>query len=305
MSTILLIGGSGQVGWELQRTLIPLGKLVIPARGQCDLAAPLTLARVVDGVRPDIIVNAAAYTAVDKAEEEPALATAVNADAPAELAMAARRHGALLVHYSTDYVFDGRKQHPYTEDDAPNPLGVYGRTKLAGERAVREAGTDHLIFRTSWVYSARGKNFLLTMLRLAGEREQLRVVADQIGAPTWSRLIAEATALVLQQDLARRSAGMFESGVYNLTAAGSTSWHGFASAIIAAARDRDMPMKCREVMAIATTDYPLPAQRPANSRLSGAKLAQRYGLAMPAWESCMQLCLAELLAASSGKPGRT
>lgn len=294
MSTILLIGGSGQVGWELARALMPLGTLVIPDRGQCDLATPQTLSNAVDEVRPDVIVNAAAYTAVDKAEEEPALAMTVNADAPAELAKAARRHGALLVHYSTDYVFDGRKQGPYTEEDLPNPLGAYGRSKLAGDCAVREVGADHLIFRSSWVYAARGKNFLRTMLRLAGEREQLRVVADQVGAPTWARLIAETTLLVLQQDLARRRKGRFEGGVINLTAAGSTSWHGFASAIIAAARARGAPMKCREVVPIATLDYLLPAPRPANSRLAGAKLAQRYELQMPAWEACMHLCLDEL-----------
>ena len=294
MSTILLLGGRGQVGWELARALQPLGTLIIPAREQCDLTMPQTLSGFVNQIHPDVIVNAAAYTAVDQAEEKSALAMTINADAPAELAWAARRRGALLVHYSTDYVFDGRKPEPYTEDDAPNPLNAYGRSKLAGERAVCDVGADHLVFRSSWVYAARGKNFLRTVLRLASERETLQVVADQVGAPTWARLIADTTLLALQQDSVRRLNGTFESGVFNLVAAGSTSWHGFATAIVAGARARGAPLKCRDVLPIATSDYPLPAQRPANSRLSGVKLAQRYELTMPTWDSCMDLCLDEL-----------
>ncbi|MGH8619777.1 MAG: dTDP-4-dehydrorhamnose reductase [Burkholderiales bacterium] len=291
---ILLTGATGQVGWELARTLMPLGKVIIADRTRCDLAQPRTLAAAVDEVRPDVIVNAAAYTAVDKAEDETALAMAVNAEAPGELAKAARRHGALLAHYSTDYVFDGGQYSPYRETDPTGPLGTYGRSKLAGEEAVAASGADHVIFRTSWVYAARGKNFLLTMLRLAREREQLRVVVDQFGAPTWARLIAETTALALQQDLARRHEGAFESALVHLTAAGSTSWHGFASAIVDAAREQGMPLQCREVIPITTAEYPLPSPRPANSRLAGDRLAQRYGLEMPAWEWCLHLCLAEL-----------
>jgi len=291
---ILLIGSNGQVGWELARSLMPLGRVMVPERDQFDLARPDTLTTLINSLRPDVIVNAAAYTAVDKAEEETDLAMTVNARAPGALADAARRHNALLVHYSTDYVFDGTKAGAYSETDAPNPASAYGRSKLAGEEAVRSAGADHSIFRTSWVYAARGKNFLRTILRLAGEREELRIVADQFGAPTWARLIAEATALALQQDLARRKQGEFESGTFNLTAAGETSWHGFASAVIAAARARGAKLTCRTVVPITTTEYPLPAARPANSRLAGGRLAGRYGLAMPEWEGCMQLCLAEL-----------
>lgn len=302
MSRILLIGASGQIGWELARALLPLGTLIIADRTQCDLTRPQTLAAVIDALRPTIVINAAAYTSVDKAEEEQALAMTVNADAPAELAKAARRHGALFVHYSTDYVFDGRKQDSYIESDPTHPLSAYGRSKLAGECAVREVGGDYLIFRTSWVYAARGKNFLRTMVRLAAERGQLRVVADQVGAPTWSRLIAESTALVLQQDIAHRGTGHFASGLFHLTAAGATSWHGFASAIVTEVRAQGAALKCQEIVPITAAEYPLPAPRPANSRLDGALLAQRYGLRMPPWEICMQLCLAELFEGRADQP---
>jgi len=292
---VLVTGATGQVGWELLRTLLPLGEVVVPERGQCDLALPESLGGLVDSVKPDVIVNAAAYTAVDKAEQEPELAMRINAAAPAELAAAARRHGALLVHYSTDYVFDGSKLGPYLEEDPPHPASSYGRSKLAGEDAVRHSGADHLIFRTSWVYASRGRNFLRTILRLGAEREELRVVADQIGAPTWARLAAEVTALALLKDLARRKNDRFESGTYHLAAAGETSWHGFASAIVHAASARGAALKCRTISPITTAEYPLPATRPANSRLSCAKLAERYGLEMPHWEQCLDLCLAELL----------
>jgi dTDP-4-dehydrorhamnose reductase len=291
---ILLIGSTGQVGWELARALTPLGRVLIPERSQCDLARPDTLTALIDALRPDVIVNAAAYTAVDKAEEEGDLAMTINAHAPGVLAAAARRHGALLLHYSTDYVFDGKQARAYSEADTPGPAGAYARSKLAGEQAVRATGADYLIFRTSWVYAARGKNFLKTILRLAGEREELRIVADQIGAPTWARLIAEVTALALQQDLARRKHGGFENGTYHLTAAGETSWYGFATAIVTTARVFGADLKCHKVVPITTAEYPLPAARPANSRLSGAKLAARYGLEMPAWEDSMKLCLAEI-----------
>lgn len=294
MTTILLTGSTGQVGWELARSLLPLGQVVIPERADFDLAKPESLGVTVDRIRPDVIINSAAYTAVDKAEDERELAQAINAAAPAQLAKAARRHGALLVHYSTDYVFDGKKNTPYTEEDTPNPASMYGCSKLAGEEAVRASGADHLIFRTSWVYAARGKNFLKTILRLAGEREELRIVADQTGAPTWARLIAETTTLALRQDLACRKNGNFSSGTFNLTTAGETSWHGFASAIVAGAKSRGAQLKCRTITAITTADYPLPAARPANSRLASNRLREHYGLEMPDWRSCMQLCLAEL-----------
>lgn len=296
MLNILLLGSNGQVGWELTRTLMPLGRVIVPERILCDLARADQLTTLVDAARPDVIVNAAAYTGVDKAEQEVILAMAINAEAPGVLATAARRHGALLVHYSTDYVFDGTKAGAYSELDTPNPRSAYGRSKLAGEQAVRAAGADHLIFRTSWVYAARGKNFLKTILRLSGEREELRIVADQFGAPTWARLIAEVTALALQQDLARRKNGGFDSATFNLTAAGETSWHGFASAIVSAAQAHGAALMCRAVVPITTAEYPLPAARPANSRLCGAKLAERYALQMPGWDCGMQLCLADLFA---------
>lgn len=304
MNTILLFGGTGQIGRELARVLPPFGKLHVAGRDQCDLTRPRTLVDVINTLRPALVINAAAYTAVDAAEAEPELAMRINAVAPAVLAQAARRNGALFVHYSTDYVFDGRKQAPYVEGDAVNPLGAYGRSKLAGERAVSEAGGDYLIFRTSWIYAAHGRNFLRTMLRLAADREQLRVVADQVGAPTSARLVAEATALVLRQDLARRRIERFESGLFHLVAAGATSWHGFASAIVDAARAQTgLPsLQCREIVPITTAEYPLPAPRPANSRLDCTRLAQRYGLRMPPWGAGMESCLAELRAGAKEQP---
>jgi dTDP-4-dehydrorhamnose reductase len=243
-----------------------------------------------DEVRPDVIVNAAAYTAVDKAESEPELAHAVNAVAPALLAQEAARRGALLIHYSTDYVYDGAKAAPYVESDKTNPLGAYGRSKLAGEEGIRASGCDHLIFRTSWVYAARGANFLRTILRLAAEREELRIVMDQIGAPTWARLIAEATALALRQALAERRHGRFESGLFHLACAGETSWHGFASAIVAGRSG----LRVKTVTPITTADYPLPAPRPANSRLDTSAFRARFGLALPDWRDCLPLCLEEI-----------
>ena len=294
MLKILLIGSSGQIGWELTRTLMPFGQVVTPKQSELNLAQPELLGALVNTLQPDVIVNAAAYTAVDKAEQQRDLAFAINAVAPGELAKAARRHNALLVHYSTDYVFDGKKPAPYLEDDAPNPLNVYGRSKLAGDEAIRASGADHLILRTSWVYAARGTNFLKTILRLAGEREELRIVADQFGAPTWARLVAEVTALALHQDLPRRKSGGFDRGIFNVTAAGETSWHGIASAIVSTARERGATLKCRNVVPITSAEYPVPAARSANSRLSGGKLAKRYGLEMPGWDHCMHLCLEEL-----------
>ncbi|GAB4176904.1 MAG: dTDP-4-dehydrorhamnose reductase [Rhodocyclaceae bacterium] len=302
MSRILVIGRSGQLAWELRRCLLPLGEVYAVERPEIDLARPASLLPVLDRVQPDVIFNAAAYTAVDRAEAEPEIAHAVNAGAPALLAREAAARRALLVHYSTDYVFDGAKPQPYVESDAPAPLGVYGAAKAAGERAVEEAGGDHLILRTSWVYAARGANFLRTMLRLGAERERLRVVADQIGAPTWARFLAEASAQVLAQARRERSAGIFSSGLYHLSAAGETSWHGFACAIFAHARRMDpaIGLKVADVEPIATSDYPLPARRPANSRLSCEAVRARFGIEIPHWETALDLCLEELLACGAG-----
>ena len=287
---ILLTGKNGQVGWELQRTLQPVGKVAAFSHAGLDLADAAAIRSKLDEVRPDVIVNAAAYTAVDKAESEPELAHEVNAVAPALLAQEAARRGALLIHYSTDYVYDGAKAAPYVESDKTNPLGAYGRSKLAGEEGIRASGCDHLIFRTSWVYAARGANFLRTILRLAAEREELRIVMDQIGAPTWARLIAEATALALRQALAERRHGRFESGLFHLACAGETSWHGFASAIVAGRSG----LRVKTVTPITTADYPLPAPRPANSRLDTSAFRARFGLALPDWRDCLPLCLEEL-----------
>ena len=282
MKRILLAGKNGQVGWELERTLAPLGEIIACDRAALDLADPDRIRAVVRAANADIIVNAAAYTAVDKAEAEPALAMAANGTAPGILAEEAKRSGALLVHYSTDYVFDGKKPGAYVEDDEPNPLNAYGRGKLAGERAIQAVGGRHLILRTSWVYGNRGQNFLRTILRLATEREELRIVGDQIGAPTWSRMIAESTALAC----ARREP---PEGLFHLTAGGTTSWHGFAAAILAltsAQRPRE-PRLTR----ISTDQYPLPATRPANSCLDCSALAS-LGLRLPAWEASLAQCLA-------------
>ncbi len=292
MRTILLTGASGQVGWELQRTLASLGRVVAPSHAELDLARPDTLAAAVRDIKPDLIVNPAAYTAVDKAESEQELAYAVNAEAPLALAKEARRLGITLVHYSTDYVFDGSQTGAYAETDKPRPLGVYGASKLAGEELVQASGADHLILRTSWVYGLRGKNFLLTMQRLARERDKLSVVADQFGAPTWARSIAEATAQMLALWLApgatpddRRRL----SGIYHLSCGGRTSWHGFAEAILQDMQARGE--KTPALKAISTAEYPTPAQRPANSVLSNEKLQKTFGIRMPAWEHALALCL--------------
>lgn len=285
MTRILLTGINGQVGWELARALAPLGEVIAVDRHALDLADADRIRALVREAKPAVIVNPAAYTAVDKAESEPELALAINGTAPGILAEEAKRLGALLVHYSTDYVFDGAQAEPYAEDAPTAPLGVYGKSKLAGERAVQAAGCRHLIFRTCWVYGLRGHNFLRTMLRLAGERDELRVVADQHGAPTWSRQIAEATALALA-----RHAG--QQGIYHLAAAGATTWHGFASALLAAAHARGMIPRLPAVQAIMTAEYPTPARRPAHSLLAGTRLAADFGLALPTWETQLQLCLA-------------
>lgn len=285
---ILLLGNRGQVGWELQRTLAPLGEVHGLDYPDIDLARPEDLDPLVSKLQPRVIVNAAAYTAVDKAESEPDRARRINTEAPARLAALAVRIGAWLVHYSTDYVYDGTKQTPYVEDDPPAPLNVYGHTKLEGDRAIQASGCAHLIFRLCWVYGTRGHNFLLTILRLARERETLRVVADQIGSPTWSRWIAEATALALQQVLSQPDPQRF-SGIYHLRADGCTSWHGFASRIVEwmPAAER----KCREVIPIRTEEYPTPARRPSWSVMSCEKLWRTFHLALPDWETGLRQAL--------------
>lgn len=294
---LLVTGANGQVGWELARALMPLGDVVALDRSRCDLARPETLAAIVADLAPDVVVNAAAYTAVDRAESEEALATTVNGTAPGELARAAKAAGAVLVHYSTDYVFDGTNASPYDEDDAVAPVNAYGRSKLAGETAIRASGCDHLILRTTWVFASRGGNFVRTMLRLGAERDTLRVVADQVGAPTWARNIADATALIVAQAQAERQRAEFTSGVFNLASRGATSWHGFAEAIFAAARARlpDGSVKVRTVEPIPSTDYPTPAARPANSCLAPGRLQARFGIVMPRWEDALDRCLDEMI----------
>ena len=280
------------MGGQLSALLQPLGKLVTFGEDDLDLTQADRIRETLREVRPQVIVNAAAYTAVDKAEEEAELAQAVNATAPAILAEEAKRQGAALVHFSTDYVFDGNKPGPYTEEDAPNPLSVYGRTKLAGDEAIQSAGPPHLIFRTGWVYGLQGKNFLLTIQRLAKERDELKIVDDQVGSPTWCRTIAQITANVLSQVLPEHSPGdlsRFEqaSGLYNLVCTGKTSWFGFAKAIVEASpTTRDT-----KLIPIPTSEYPTAARRPANSVLATEKLRSAFGITPPAWDITLNYCL--------------
>jgi dTDP-4-dehydrorhamnose reductase len=291
--TILLLGANGQVGWELRRALAPLGAVRALERAEADLADSDALTRAVRETAPSLIVNAAAYTAVDRAEQDEALAQAINADAPGTLAEEAKRLGIALVHYSTDYVFDGAGDRPAREDDPVVPLNAYGRTKLAGEVAIRNSGCAHLILRTSWVYSMRGANFLLTVRRLAGELEEMRIVADQVGAPTWARGIAGATALVLARCGAPAETGILaeKGGLYHLTASGETTWHGFAEAIVEWLRATGQPVRCKQVHPIPTSDYPTPAKRPANSLLDCTKLRETFGMAIPDWRDQLGLCV--------------
>jgi dTDP-4-dehydrorhamnose reductase len=285
---ILLLGKNGQVGWELRRTLAPLAEVTAVDYPEINFADTPALRRLVAGTRPAVVVNAAAYTAVDKAETEPELCRQINAVAPGVLAEEAKKAGALMVHYSTDYIFDGTKTSPYVEVDAPNPLGAYGRSKLEGDRAVKASGVDHLIFRLCWVYGARGQNFMLTMQRLARERETLRVVGDQFGCPTWSRMIAETTVLALKQALvgADRSAC---NGEYHLAAGGQANWHEFASRIIELMPEAER--KCHAVERITTAEYPTPAKRPAYSVLDCGKLQKTFGLRLPDWEASLRQVL--------------
>lgn len=292
---ILLAGCNGQVGWELQRALLPLGELICADRVRADLTQLDALRVFIRQHRPDVIVNAAAYTAVDRAETDREQAYLINAQAPGVIAEEAKRIGALLLHFSTDYVFDGQKPSPYDEHDRANPLNVYGFSKLAGEQAIQAAQADYIILRTSWVYAARGKNFLKTIMRLASEREALTIVDDQHGAPTWARLIAETSAHVLKQSLLERRNGNFASAIYHVVSSGRTSWCGFAQKILElATQTSDQCIKNCIIHPIATADFPLPAKRPANSMLSVKRLEQHFGVSMPSWEISLKLCIEDL-----------
>jgi dTDP-4-dehydrorhamnose reductase len=301
---ILLTGKNGQVGWELQRLLPRIGDVVALGHQELDLADPSALRSALRELRPNLIVNAAAFTAVDLAESMPAVARAINAEAPAIMAEEAKRLGASLVHYSTDYVFNGENTFPYLETDPPNPINEYGRTKLAGEQAIQGLGHPYLIFRTEWVYATRGRNFLLTILRLATQREELRVVDDQVGAPTWSRMVALATTRILERISSRgqtfsRLAEL--SGLYHLTATGQTSWYGFAQAILEECSITEEPgpwlasategqrIACKRVFPVATKDYPTPSRRPAYSVLSNTKLGHTFGIELPDWRTQLHM----------------
>jgi len=293
---LLVTGANGQVGWELRQSLAPLGEVIALDRAACDLARPAEVARILRAATPDIIVNAAAYTAVDRAEQEEELATLINGTAVGEIAQAARQLGALLIHYSTDYVFDGRKDAPYAEDDVPSPISAYGRSKLAGERAIAQCGGRYLIVRTSWIYAARGHNFLKTVLRLARERDELRIVDDQIGAPTWARDLAAATAVMTRQARQEIARDDFESGLFHVTGSGATSWFVFAQAVVKQAEQYGLLARKSKIVPIASSEYPVAATRPKNSRLSGARARHRFQIALPEWEQSLAVCMHELSA---------
>lgn len=295
---ILITGKNGQVGWELQRLLKDVGPIIALDRDAMDLSQPDSIRRTFADIRPSIIINAAAYTGVDLAEEEPDYAQMVNGNAPGIMAEEAAKIGALLIHYSTDYVFDGKKQTPYVETDQPNPVNAYGMTKLIGERAIESSAANYLIFRTSWVYSTRGKNFLLTILRLAREREELKIVDDQIGIPNWSHAIAEATAAVIAKLQKTKAKGGRSKnpktvrGVYHMAGSGETSWFGFAEAILAeihkggfgATIMQQVPVIAKAVRPITTAEYPTRARRPAYSVLNSSKLKKTFGVELPSWK---------------------
>jgi dTDP-4-dehydrorhamnose reductase len=306
--TILLIGKNGQIGRELSAMLPRIGNVVALGHSDLDISKPDQVRNSIRSVKPQLIANAAAYTAVDKAESEVSLATAINAQAPGLIAEEAKRIGASLVHYSTDYVFDGSKTTPYTEEDAPNPQSVYGRTKLEGEIAIQQSGADYLIFRTAWIYAREGKNFLLTILRLATEREELKIVRDQIGAPTTSHEIAAATSQIIGKlftSAGDKSPFAAVSGVYHTTAAGETSWARFAEAILEHARatqipppwfasaTKKMPIVANRVVPITTAEYPTPARRPAYSVLSNLRLAETFRTQLPEWRTQLRSIFAD------------
>ena len=304
-SKILLIGKNGQLGWELGRYLCRLGEVIALDRHQLDLTRLELICRIVREIKPSLVVNAAAYTSVDQAESDASTAQIVNGEAPGVLAEAVKEVGSALLHFSTDYVFDGNQNSPYQESDPPNPINQYGKTKLAGEKAIEAAGIPHLILRTSWVYGTRGRNFLLAIVRLAAQKQELRVVDDQIGAPTWSRMIAAMATRILAQIYSSRSVGLFSdeyTGTYHLTAGGQTSWRGFAQAILDNCSDPSQPgawfaaavnfqpIMATRVVPISTAEFPTPARRPAYSVLSNAKLFRVFGLQSLPWDSQLALC---------------
>jgi dTDP-4-dehydrorhamnose reductase len=282
---ILITGKTGQVGYELERSMQGLGQIIAVDRAQMDLADLDQMRAVIRSVKPDLLVNAAAYTAVDKAESETQLVVRINAEAPAVMAEELKRLGGSMIHYSTDYVFDGTKTSPYTEQDSPSPINTYGSSKLAGEQAIEAAGIPHLILRTSWIYGMRGKNFLLTILRLAKERDELRIVSDQHGAPTWCRTIADATAHAVAQSIGSKNHQDWwreRSGIYHVTAQGRTTWHGFAEAIL---NHPDKPA----VIPIASASYPTPARRPLNSEMNCDRWLSTF-CGLPTWDEALMLC---------------
>jgi dTDP-4-dehydrorhamnose reductase len=295
---ILVTGSNGQIGWELQRTLLALGEVIAVDRRRMNLASPAAIRDTIRSIKPHIIVNAAAYTAVDKAESEPTtLAMAINGTAPGIIAEEGRRLGCFIIHYSTDYVFDGTKKTAYVESDTPNPLSVYGHSKLSGEQAIQSTGVPHYIFRTSWIYASRGHNFVRNIIRFGRERSELRIVNDQVGAPTWARAVAESTALVLAQATTSNGVNIERlretSGLYHLTAAGAVSWFGFAKAILLEA-SAIVGEQIPAVVPITTSGYPVPARRPSNSRLDNSKFSHTFGLALPEWQEMLRLCCQEL-----------
>ncbi|AXF76369.1 dTDP-4-dehydrorhamnose reductase [Erwinia tracheiphila] len=292
---ILLLGKNGQVGWELQRALAPLGTLTALDRHSSDfcgdLANPTGIAATIHALKPDVIVNAAAHTAVDKAESEPALAATLNTAAVAVMADAAEKVGALLIHYSTDYVFNGEGETPWSEDDATAPLSVYGKTKREGEEAIVNTCSHYLIFRTSWVYAAKGNNFAKTMLKLAADRDELSVINDQFGAPTGAELIADCTAHALR----KAKNNPYFSGIYHLIANGTTTWYEYASYVISVGREKGLALKVRKINAVTTDAFPTAARRPANSRLNITKFQQRFGLILPDWRVGVERMLSEII----------
>ncbi len=302
---ILLTGVSGQVGGALQAPLRALGSVVAADRSQLDLALPGTIAAALDRLAPDLIINPAAYTAVDLAEDERELAFRINAEAPAAIATWAARHDVPVIHFSTDYLFDGSGAMPWRETDTPAPLSVYGASKLAGERALHEAGGRHLIVRTSWVYAAQGRNFLRTIARLAAERRELKIVADQYGAPTSARIIADAVLSILRKEVSGTGKPFArDGGAVNVSAAGETNWHGFASEIVAGLKQRGVPVAVEQVIPIQAADYPTKATRPHNSRLDHSRLNAVFGVVMPTWQQALAVELdqlaPELVAAGAG-----
>jgi len=295
--TILVTGSNGQVGFELRRSLAPLGRVIALDRAGCDLSQPDMLREVVRGVQPDVIVNAGAYTAVDKAESESKLAFAINGVAPGVLAEEARRLGSLLVHYSTDYVFSGAGAVPYAEDDPVGPLSVYGKSKLAGEQAIAATGVHSIVLRTCWVAGAHGSNFAKTMLKLGRERDTLRVIADQFGAPTTAALIADVTAQIVGRAWLHGEHVAFPGGLYHLAASGETTWHGYATEVLRYAESKGVELKvdAASIAAIPAADYPLPAPRPANSRLDTRKLRNTFDVYLPEWQQGVRHLLDQIL----------